>query len=89
MRADSCLQRRVVTLAYHPWAGAGGCPLSMGSRLLIPGARDPAAETALAAALEKGGWNKVTRFVRSATVPDERCWLRGPGWCLAHDRRIH
>jgi protein-L-isoaspartate(D-aspartate) O-methyltransferase len=54
---------------------------------IIPaeGARDPAAEAALAAAFDKGGWNKVTRLIRGATVPDERCWLRGPGWCLTYD----
>jgi hypothetical protein len=27
----------------------------------------------------------VTRLIRGATVPDERCWLRGPGWCLAYE----
>ena len=54
---------------------------------IIPaeGARDPEAEAALEAALDKGGWNKVTRLIRGETVPDERCWLRGPGWCLACD----
>jgi protein-L-isoaspartate(D-aspartate) O-methyltransferase len=54
---------------------------------IIPaeGARDPTAEAALAAAFDKGGWNKVTRLIRGATVPDERCWLRGPGWCLTYD----
>ncbi len=55
---------------------------------IIPaeGARDKAAEAALAAAFEKGGWNKVTRLVRGgAEVPEDRCWLRGENWCLAYD----
>jgi protein-L-isoaspartate(D-aspartate) O-methyltransferase len=54
---------------------------------IIPaaGARDPAAEAALAAAFDKGGWNKVTRLVRGQDLPDEHCWLRGQGWCLACD----
>jgi protein-L-isoaspartate(D-aspartate) O-methyltransferase len=54
---------------------------------IIPaeGARDPEAEAALDAALDKGDWNKVTRLIRGETVPDERCWLRGPGWCLAYE----
>jgi protein-L-isoaspartate(D-aspartate) O-methyltransferase len=54
---------------------------------IIPavGARDSAAETALAAALDRGGWNTVTRLLRGEAVPEERCWLRGNGWCLASD----
>jgi protein-L-isoaspartate(D-aspartate) O-methyltransferase len=48
-------------------------------------ARDKASEAALAAALNKGGWNTVTRLVRGESVPEERCWLRGDGWCLASD----
>jgi len=54
---------------------------------IIPavGAREEASEAALAAALNKGGWNTVTRLVRDAAVPEERCWLRGDGWCLASD----
>ncbi len=54
---------------------------------IIPaeGARDPDAEAALDAALDKGGWQKVTRLIRDETVPDARCWLRGPGWCLTYE----
>ena len=66
--------------------------LDFAARWLLPvgiipaeGARDPEAEAALEAALDKGGWNKVTRLIRGETVPDERCWLRGPGWCLAYE----
>ena len=47
--------------------------------------RDKTAEAALAAAFDKGGWNAVTRLVRGEEVPEERCWLRGRGWCLAYD----
>ena len=66
--------------------------LDFAARWLVPvgiipaeGVRDPDAEAALEAALDKGGWNKVTRLIRGETVPDERCWLRGPGWCLAYE----
>jgi protein-L-isoaspartate(D-aspartate) O-methyltransferase len=46
--------------------------------------RDPQSEAALAAAFEKGGWERVTRLHRHGDVPEEDCWLRGPGWCLAY-----
>ena len=49
------------------------------------GARDPESETALAAALEKEGWEKVTRLYRHDDLPESRCWLRAPGWSLAYD----
>jgi protein-L-isoaspartate(D-aspartate) O-methyltransferase len=54
---------------------------------IIPaeGVRDKTAEAALAAAFEKGGWKNVTRLVRGTQVPEDRCWLRGQGWCLAYD----
>lgn len=54
---------------------------------IIPaeGVRDKSAEMALAAAFDKGGWNAVTRLVRGEAVPEERCWLRGRGWCLTFD----
>jgi protein-L-isoaspartate(D-aspartate) O-methyltransferase len=48
------------------------------------GGRDEASERALAAAFADGGWQKVTRLYRDEDVSDERCWLRGPGWCLAY-----
>jgi protein-L-isoaspartate(D-aspartate) O-methyltransferase len=48
------------------------------------GARDSASEKALAAALEKGGAEKVTRLYRHEAVPDDQCWLRAPGWSLAY-----
>jgi protein-L-isoaspartate(D-aspartate) O-methyltransferase len=48
------------------------------------GARDAESEVALAVALEKGGWETVTGLHRGDDIPDERCWLRAPGWCLTH-----
>lgn len=54
---------------------------------IIPcdGGRDEASEKVLAEAFARGGWQKVTRLYRDAELPDERCWLRGDGWCLAYD----
>lgn len=54
---------------------------------IIPcdGGRDEASERALAEAFARGGWQKVTRLYRGAEIPDERCWVRGDGWCLAYD----
>ena len=40
---------------------------------------------ALAEAFARGGWEKVTRLYRDGDIPDERCWVRGQGWCLAYD----
>ena len=45
---------------------------------------DEASEAALAAALEKGGGKNVTRLYRGGDIPDERCWLKGEGWCFAY-----
>lgn len=48
-------------------------------------AMDDAADAALVEALEKGDAKKVTRLYRGgADIPEERCWLRGEGWCLAY-----
>jgi protein-L-isoaspartate(D-aspartate) O-methyltransferase len=54
---------------------------------IIPcdGVRDEASEAALADAFKKGGWERVTRLYRNDDVPEDRCWLRAPGWCLAYD----
>jgi protein-L-isoaspartate(D-aspartate) O-methyltransferase len=54
---------------------------------IIPceGARDETSEAALAEAFKKGGWKRVTRLYRNEDVPEERCWVRAPGWCLAYD----
>lgn len=48
------------------------------------GLRDQQAEKALAAAFERGGWDKVTRLDRPGNLPGEQCWLRGEGWALAY-----
>jgi protein-L-isoaspartate(D-aspartate) O-methyltransferase len=47
------------------------------------GSRDEMSERALAEAFARGGWQKVTRLYRDQEIPDQRCWLRGPRWCLA------
>jgi protein-L-isoaspartate(D-aspartate) O-methyltransferase len=48
------------------------------------GARDRAAERALARALKAGGAERVRRLYRHNRLPSERCWLQGDGWCLAY-----
>jgi protein-L-isoaspartate(D-aspartate) O-methyltransferase len=54
---------------------------------IIPcdGARDETSEAALAEAFEKGDCKRVTRLYRNEDIPDDRCWLRASGWCLAYD----
>ena len=47
--------------------------------------RDPESEAALAAAFEKGGWERVTRLYRHNQMPADRVWLSAPGWCLAYE----
>jgi hypothetical protein len=42
------------------------------------GARDAESERALAAAFEKGGWERVTRLHRRGDLPDEQCWVNAP-----------
>jgi protein-L-isoaspartate(D-aspartate) O-methyltransferase len=49
------------------------------------GARDESSEAALSAAFDSGSPLKVTRLYRSGTIPEDRCWVRGSGWCLAYD----
>ncbi|MGH7110584.1 MAG: protein-L-isoaspartate O-methyltransferase family protein [Stellaceae bacterium] len=48
------------------------------------GGRDEASEKALAAAFDRGGAEQVTRLYRRGDLPEEECWLRAPGWCLAY-----
>jgi len=48
------------------------------------GSRDEVSERVLAEALAKGNWQQVTRLYRDQAIPEERCWLRGSGWCLAY-----
>jgi protein-L-isoaspartate(D-aspartate) O-methyltransferase len=47
------------------------------------GARDRAAERALARALKIGGAERVRHLYRHP-MPAEQCWLQGEGWCLAY-----
>jgi protein-L-isoaspartate(D-aspartate) O-methyltransferase len=49
------------------------------------GGRDEASEAPLRAAFEKRGSERVTRLYRRDDLPEERCWLRAPGWCLAYE----
>jgi hypothetical protein len=32
----------------------------------------------------KGGAERVTRLYRRDDLPEDQCWLRAPGWCLAY-----
>jgi protein-L-isoaspartate(D-aspartate) O-methyltransferase len=66
-RGDDYLAKWISAVAIFPCAGS----------------RDEASERALAEAFAKGGWQEVTRLYREQEVPEERCWLRGSGWCLA------
>ncbi len=68
-RGHDFFARRISSVAIFPCAGS----------------RDEASERALSEAFEKGGWEKVTRLYRGEGIADERCWVRGPGWCLAYD----
>jgi protein-L-isoaspartate(D-aspartate) O-methyltransferase len=49
------------------------------------GGRDEPSEAALRAAFEKGSSERVTRLYRRDDLPEERCWLRAPGWCLTYE----
>jgi protein-L-isoaspartate(D-aspartate) O-methyltransferase len=49
------------------------------------GARDLAAQRALARALKAGGVERVRHLVRHGRVPEQRRWLKGDGWTLAYD----
>jgi protein-L-isoaspartate(D-aspartate) O-methyltransferase len=49
------------------------------------GMRDEVSEQALVAGFEKEDWPRVTRLYRTDDLPEERCWLRAPGWCLAYE----
>src|SRR6202140_4077673 len=50
------------------------------------GGRDEAGERALGAAFDKGGAERVTRLYLRDDLPEDQCWLRAPGWCLAYRR---
>ncbi|PSH67699.1 protein-L-isoaspartate O-methyltransferase [Phyllobacterium brassicacearum] len=49
------------------------------------GVRDAKSERALAIAFADGSLRRVSRFYRTSDIPDDRCWLKGDGWCLAYD----
>jgi protein-L-isoaspartate(D-aspartate) O-methyltransferase len=70
-RATEFLAQRVSAVAIFPCEGA----------------RDSASETALAEAFKTGSGDRVTRLWRHDDVPEDRCWLRAPGWCLTYDFR--
>jgi protein-L-isoaspartate(D-aspartate) O-methyltransferase len=65
---DDYPTRRISAVAIFPCAGG----------------RDAEEEAALAAAFTKGGAENVTRLYRRDDVPEDDCWLRGKGWCLAY-----
>lgn len=48
------------------------------------GARDDTSEQAFAKALSTGRWGEVTRLYRRDDLPDDQCFLKAPGWCLAY-----
>src|SRR5438477_4512456 len=48
------------------------------------GGRDKAGERALGAAFDKAGAERVTRLYLRDDLPEDQCWLRAPGWCLAY-----
>jgi protein-L-isoaspartate(D-aspartate) O-methyltransferase len=49
------------------------------------GNRDEESERNLAAAFSRGEMKKITRLYRRDDIPDERCWVRGRGWCVAFE----
>jgi protein-L-isoaspartate(D-aspartate) O-methyltransferase len=67
-RGDEFSARRISAVAIFPCEGV----------------RDPASEAALAAAFNKGDGREVTRLYRRDDLPEEQCWARGAGWCLAY-----
>lgn len=48
------------------------------------GSREEVSERALAEAFENGGMQRVTRLYRNQDIEKNRCWVRGPDWCLAY-----
>lgn len=48
------------------------------------GSRDESSERALSEAFAKGGLQRITRLYRDQEIAEERCWVRGPRWCLAY-----
>ena len=67
-QGDDFLAKRISGVAIFPCAGM----------------RDAESEASLAAAFEKGRVQDVTRLYRREDLPEEDCWVRGHGWCLAY-----
>jgi protein-L-isoaspartate(D-aspartate) O-methyltransferase len=67
-QGDGFLARRISGVAIFPCEGM----------------RDPESEAALAAAFARGRVGEVTRLYRRDDIPDEDCWVKGRGWCLAY-----
>jgi len=68
-QGDDYLARWIAPVAIFPCAGN----------------RDDKAEKALAASFAKGDLKKIARLYRRDDIPEERCWVRGRGWCLAYE----
>ena len=64
---DDYAARRISGVAIFPCAGG----------------RDDDGAAALSDAFARGGAERVTQLYRRDDVPEEDCWLRGKGWCLA------
>ena len=67
-RGDEFSARRVWAVAIFPCEGV----------------REAESGAALAAGFDKGDGREVTRRYRHGDLPEEQCWLRAPGWCLAY-----
>jgi len=52
--------------------------------LAHPSQSAPPQLAALDAAFASGRVGEVRRLCRRDDVPEEDCWVRGPGWCLAY-----
>jgi hypothetical protein len=57
-----------------------------GQTMIYPcfGAQDAESEESLKAAMAGAGHDKVRRLRRSADVPIDTCWAKGPGWALTY-----
>lgn len=49
------------------------------------GVQDAESAASLAEAFRRGGADKVKRLYRTADLPPDTCWARGPGWALAYE----
>jgi hypothetical protein len=82
--------RRVLSWRLLNTLTAGFCVETLSEALarfgIFPceGGRDEDGERALGAAFDKGGAERVIRLYRRDDLPEDQCWLRAPGWCLAY-----